>query len=702
MADYDETSEPTKKQSSREKKSIIKEAVERYDYVNTVDKENKEAAAEDTKFVYVAGAQWPDQIKKERKDADEPCLEFPQLKQFVNQVVNDQRQNRPGIRIHPAGAEASKEVAELLQGVIRGIEYASQAEAAYDTGFQHSVVGGRGYWRIGSKYESEKSFNQILCIQRIADPNTVDLDPDYIEPDGSDRNWGFVSERVKKDEFKDRWPKAKALSWDPGTSPRWYNSDEEVVVADYYRRVCEDADLVALSDGSTMYDDELPPQLPPGLTVVDRRQVDRYRIEWYKIAGGEQILEQYDWPGTILPIVCCMGDEVIVEGKRHFYGLIRQARDAQRMYNYKKTAEVQRYALAPKAPFIAPVEAITGYEGIWKTANKQPYSTLPYHAYTDDGRALPPPQRVAPAPMEGAWAQSAEMDKQDMKSVIGMYENSLGLHGSETSGRAIMAREKQGDNSTFHFVDNLSRAIALTGRIIVELIPHYYDTQRLVTVVKMDDTREQVTINQPVPGAADPITGAVNAVMQNDVTSGEYAVTVEAGPSFATRRQELSDSLMQLVQSFPPMMQFAGDLVVGAMDFPDADKLAERFKAMFPPPIQQMLQAESGGQDPQVAQLQQQLQQVQQQAQQALQGMQQQLQQTQQQLQSKQLDNQSRTEIEQIKQQTAHMQADYKRMEAVLDLLKTMLTVQAQQTMPIGPETTQLAPQAEAAVEGMQ
>jgi hypothetical protein len=317
---------------------------------------------------------------------------------------------------------------------------------------------------------------------------------------------------------------------------------------------------------------------------------------------------------------------------------------------------------------------------------------LPYHAFSKDGtKALPAPQRIMPAPMEAAWAASAQQDKQDMRSVIGMYENSLGLHGQETSGRAILAREKQGDNSVFHFADNLSRAIALTGRIIVELIPHYYDTQRLVTIVGTDDTRSQVQINEQVPGPVDPTTGAIQALVQNNVTEGEYAVTVEAGPSYATKRQETQETLMQVVQSYPPMMQFAGDLLIGAMDFPDSDKLVERFKLMLPANVQQAVQAEEQGQDPQVAQLQQQVQQVTQQAQQALQGMQQQLQQSMQENEGLKQAAKSKSEDNQIKVVLAQMDAQQGKLDAVVSLVEAMLKLQQTQVQPIGPEAVQLS-----------
>jgi hypothetical protein len=289
------------------------------------------------------------------------------------------------------------------------------------------------------------------------------------------------------------------------------------------------------------------------------------------------------------------------------------------------------------------------------------------------------------------------------KSTIGMYENSLGMRGQEVSGRAITAREKQGDNATFHFTDNMARAIALTGKIIVDMIPSYYDSERIVTTVGIDDERKNITINQQQV-QQDPLTEAVTVITDpaTDVTTGEYAVTVETGPSYATKRQEMNESMLSLVQSFPQMLQFAGDLVIGTMDFADSDELAKRFKLMLPPQIQQALQAEDAGQDPEVAALQQQLQQVQQQAQQALQGMQQQLQQAQQQLQSKQADTEAKMQVEQLKAQTQQMKGEFDQVKSVVDLLKTMLTVQAQQVMPIGPETMQLAPQAGQAVQSIQ
>lgn len=588
------------KKSKRNDKAIIKEAQKRFADVCERDKDNRTRAKAATRFVYVSGQQWGDKVRADRTRDGSPVLEFPQLKQFVNQVVNDMRQGRPGIRVHAAGSAASKEVAEILQGMARGIEYESQAEAAYDSGFSNAVVGGRGYWRVCAEYESDKSFNQNLRIKRVADPLTVYPDIDYQEPDGSDQNYCFVTENVPRDEYEQRYPKAPKVSWQQaGDLGDWYPDSDTIIVADYYRRVCTDRTLVMMSDGAIGWKDELPKELPPDVTIQAEREAQSYHVEWHVLGGGEAILESHDWPGTIIPVVICVGDEVMIDGARQFDGLISQAMDAQRLYNYEQSAKAQSLMMQPLAPYIGPKEAFEGLGDLWQQANTKKLAYLPYNEFTEDGRQITPPHREMPPQVPTGWVEASQAAKQDMKSIIGMYENSLGLHGSEVSGRAILAREKQGDNATFHFVDNLSRAIGLTGRIIVELIPHYYDTQRIVTTIGSDDTRELVTINETDP---------LQAIAKNDVTVGDYAVTVEAGPSYNTKREEVRESLMALVQSFPQVMGVAGDIIAGTLDFDGSDDLAERLKVMLPPPVQQMLAAKEQKQDPKIAALQAQLQ----------------------------------------------------------------------------------------------
>lgn len=590
---------------------ILEEATDRFQKLQSDDKDNRDNYRADTLFVYSPGNQWPDEVRATRSAWKELCLEFNQLKQFVAQVVNDQRQNRPGVRFHPASGDASKEVADIMQGLTRSIENDSNAEAVYDNAFQSAVVGGRGAWRICSEYADDKGFNQKLVIKPINDMLTVWADLNYQQPDGADRNFIFVTERFSKDEFLRKWPDAEDVSWDT-LDACWSGAADSIIVADYYRRTCKYRTLVQMSDGAVGFKDEMPTP-PAGVTEVQNREVEDYTVEWFTLAGGKKILERYDWPGPIIPVVIIPGEDMILDGKRVYQGLTRHARDAQSMLNFGMTQQAIHLSLTPKAPWVIAEGQVEGYEALWRDANQKNYSYLPYKPTTIGETAVPPPQRTAPSLPDAGWQQWCQTMIAMIKSTIGMYEQSLGQKGNETSGKAITAREKQGDTATFNFVDNLSRGIAMTGRIFQYAFPVYYDTQQMVQVINPDDTRKMVMINQSAPNPDNP----AQAIKHNDITVGKYAVTCEAGPSYATKRQETSESLMQLVQAFPPAAQVAGDLIVKSLDVADADVIAERLKLIMPPQVLQAEQAKQQGKPPPDPQMMQQMQQLQQQLEQA-------------------------------------------------------------------------------------
>lgn len=599
-------------------KEILDEATDRFEKIQSDDKENRDNYRADTLFVYSPGNQWPEDVRATRTQWKEICLEFNQLKQFVAQVVNDQRQNRPGVRFHPASGDASKEVAEIMQGLTRSIENESNAEAVYDNAFQNAVVGGRGAWRVCSEYAEDDSFNQKLVIKPINDMMSVWADLNYQQPDGSDRNFIFIEEEFAKEEFLRKWPKADPISWD--SMENCWGDSEMIRVVDYYRRVCHKKTLVQMNDGTVGYKDDLPKDLPEGIAIAREREVDEYTVEWYTIAGGQQILARYDWPGPIIPVVIVPGEDMILDGKRCYQGLTRHARDAQAMLNFGMTQQAIHLSLTPRAPWVMAEGQNEGYENMWRDANTKNYSALIYKPQTVGDVLAPPPQRTAPSLPDAGWQGWCQMMIAMIKSTIGMYEQSLGQKGNETSGKAITAREKQGDTATFNFVDNLARGIALTGRIFQYAFPVYYDTEQMVQVINPDDTRKMVMINQQAPSAPGP-DGSIQAIKNNDITVGKYAVTCEAGPSYATKRQETSESLMQLVQAFPPVAQVAGDLIVKSLDIADADIIAERLKMTLPPQVLQAEQAKKEGKTPPDPQMMQQMQQQQQQLEQAKQTM---------------------------------------------------------------------------------
>jgi hypothetical protein len=306
----------------------------------------------------------------------------------------------------------------------------------------------------------------------------------------------------------------------------------------------------------------------------------------------------------------------MVEGERSFISLVRFSKDPQRMFNYWRTASTELVALAPKAPFIGPKGAFNTDANKWATANTSA------HAYIEYDGATPPQRQPFDGPPAGAL-QEAMNAADDMKSIMGIYDASLGARSNETSGRAILARQREGDVSTFNFIDNLSRAIRHAGRIIVDLIPHVYNTERIIRTINEDGTNRKVPINQPTPAEQQKAQGDQAAQAQGliriyDLTTGKYDVTCEAGPSFTTKREEAAAQMVEFIRAYPNAAPLIGDLLAKNLDWPGADDIAERLKAMLPPQVT--------GQNPQVMQLQQQLQQMDGQAKQAVGQLQQELQ----------------------------------------------------------------------------
>lgn len=612
-------------------KDILEEAKEDFALCEDAEEDNRRLWLADVKFARL-GEQWPEEMKNKREREGRPCLTINRLPSFIRQVTNDARQNKPSIRCHPVDDDASEETAEILNGLIRCIEYASSADVAYDTALDHAVTGGYGYFRICTDYASNDVFDQDIKIERIPNPLNVWGDPHSTAQDSSDWNLAFISDLMKEAEFKAKYPGASVKGF---TGPKADKDDkwfvgEKIRIAEYWTREQVKRTLYKLSDGSLMYGEELEKMREYlqalGIEVVGDRETLSYKVT-QRIITGAEVLETNKWAGQYIPIIPVYGDEVNVEGKRHFISLIRSAKDAQQMFNYWRTVSTELVALAPKAPFIGRKGAFNSDAQKWATANTDTHAYIEF----DGGEA---PQRQPFAGVPAGALQEALNASDDMKSIMGIYDASLGAKSNETSGRAILARQREGDVSTFNYIDNLSRAIKHAGRVIVDLIPHVYDAPRIVRIIHEDGKNESVKINQEhiaeAPGQEQGQAGqqaaqpgsmgeqeakeqaefAQGMVKLYDVTVGKYDVTCEVGPSYTTKREESAEQMMNFVQSFPASAPVIGDLIAKNLDWPGADDIADRLKAMLPPQAQ--------GQNPQVMQLQQQMQQVMQQAQQQI------------------------------------------------------------------------------------
>ena len=584
----------------------IKDILETYKLAAESEQDNREEAEEDIRFARLS-EQWPDPIKQQRDREGRPCLTINRLPTFIRQVVNDARQNKPTIKISPVDSAADPRTAEVLTGLIRNIEMSSDADVAYDTAVDSSVTCGIGYIGVDIDYAFDDSFDLDIKIKRIANPFAIYGDHRSVEADSSDWMYCFVVDKITRDDFKKKFKSAKFQDFESESfAADWVDADD-VQIAEYWVREEVEREILQMSDGSIVdekqYKDNQEVFDMLGLSPVNSRTSRTYKVKQYIISGAE-ILEENEWPGKYIPVVPVYGDEINVKGKRHFRSLIRDAKDAQRQLNFWRTASTELVALAPKTPFVGPKGAFDYDADKWATANSRS------HAYLEYDGDIPPQRQPFAGPPAGAL-QEALNASDDLKSIMGLYDSSIGARSNETSGIAIRARQAQGDTSTFHFIDNLSRAIRHLGRILIDLIPRVYGKGRVIRILGEDGTEENVPIGQPVED------DGIERIY--DLAIGKYDVVVSSGPSFGTKREEAAMQMIELIRSYPDAASIIGDLLVKNLDWPGADEIAERMKKMLPPQLQEGQDGQQGQEQIQavVQQFQEQMQQLQAQLQEA-------------------------------------------------------------------------------------
>ncbi len=590
----------------KEERDILTEAMDRFQTCNVYDQTWRKNAAEELEFVSTGADHWTAEMRADREGM--PCLSFDKISPSVDQVVNDARQNPPEGKVSAVGAGADKETAEILQGLIRNIDNDSSAPIAYMTGYDHAVKIGRGWWRVSFEFETDQGegaalFQQKLVIKRIPNPFSIYPDPAAEEFDYSDMRYCFVTEDLDLPVFEEMYPDAMTGTADyQGLSDKqrdeWFPKGA-VRVAEYWKVKTTRERVALLPDGTSVPIAEVP----EGTNVISLRWVEQRKVCCYKITGA-QVLETIEWPGKFIPLIVCLGKESIKEGKRILGGMIRPAMAANLSYDYLRSRQVQMIGLASLAPYLLASGQIEGFETIWNTSNRKAHPFLPYHTTDAKGNQVGPPQRnFAQEAAIQAITIAVQHADNDIKATLSTYDASLGKEGPESSGKAIIARQREGDNAHFHFHDNLSRSIRHTTRVMLDLIPHIYSEARIIAIYDPDGTIQQAAINQPTKDRK----GRPQHYKFTD--AARYDVVPGSGQSYATRRAQGAAALTELTRTMPIPMARALDLVVKALDIPDGDQLADRLR---PPDVQNEQDGENG--DPQ-----QQLQKMQQQGAQAMQ-----------------------------------------------------------------------------------
>lgn len=576
------------------KQDLHQRAKEAYEDARDSMLEQHDRMREDLEFSNPAAPkQWSDVDVRDRKGRH--TLTFDRTNQFISQVVNDGRMNVPQIKIIPGDKRASDEAAELLNGHIRQIEYASRAAIAYTTGLEHSARVGLGWWRVVPKVVSDERNEQEPRIMRIHDPLSCMLNAGWTEPDGSDATKGFCETLITRAEFKRRWPKAVAADW-WDKAGIWTVGDDLVRVCEYFEVHEELENRLLIEHPETrervaLKEDEywqLAQQIGIQLPVVDRFEAKTYRQTWAKLTGKD-VLEETDFPCRWVPLVPVLGYELWIDGQRYLCGITRRQMEPQRFHNLQMSSIAESLATQPKAPYLVPARAIEGLDNHWQALSTGNPAFLPYNDVDLEGNPIAPPSRQAPAVFPAGFANAATMAGQEMEASVGMYKANLGQQGNETSGIAIQRRKVEGDTANYHYLDNRNRSVEHTGRILVDMIRRLSDTPRTVRTMGHDNTPGFARYDPDMDGSARNSGGKVEVV---NPTFGEFDVMVKAGPAFTSLREETAAQLGEMFKAAPQLMTVLGPMWARMQDWPEADRVAKLLLAMAPPQVQAIENAE--------------------------------------------------------------------------------------------------------------
>jgi hypothetical protein len=572
---------------------------ENYQLDLEADADNRKATLEDKKFT--AGEQWDSVVLQQRVGL--PCLTINTIPQFIAQLVGDWRENRNGVKVIPS-TDGDKDIADVRSDLIRAIQTKSRADRVLDNAFESMIQGGDASFRVAVQYASGDVFDQEIVFAPIDDCLSVVWDRLSIDPTGRDANRCFVDDRIPTKEFKKTFgedvdpSKLNDIEKRSLTTSGWVE-DGTVRVTEHWRMIERQRLLAMFEDGSIhVIEGDKVEQLTQqhGQIVRSRLAPCRY-AQMHLVTGWKILAGPYEYKLNRLPIIRMSGRVVTIGDRRVRYGLVRYMKDAARLRNFWRSVAAEQLGYAPKAQWLATETAVEGREDQFRKAHLTRDPLLVVNEGTQIGSDI---QRIEPPQMQTALLNEAQINTQDMKDVTGIHDASLGIKSNETSGRAIMARQREGDVASLTYYDNGNASILEAGDVINQLISQIYDGTRIIRIIGDDESTKLVKINDPM----DP--------KSPDLSIGNYDVAITSGASYTTRRVEAAESMMEAIQVFPELMQIAGDLVVKAQDWPGSEELAERLRKTIPPQLlSDKEKAEMGQQAPDMQAIMQQQAQVQ-------------------------------------------------------------------------------------------
>lgn len=603
-----------------QQQDAFQSAIEAYSDAQEAFRQQRDRMKEEAEFSNPADLKQWDQaalnIRTKGPGGARPCLTLDHTNQYIQQVVNACRQNRPGLEAFAASGGARVKVAQAIEGLFRHIEYRSRASIAYDTAVDHAARMSLGWIRVMPEVVNPKLNFQEVRISRVHNPLAVTPYPGWSEPDGMDLEGVFIEKNMTRKAFKDTYPGKSETPFDKSAAGASWFQEKMIRVAEHLKVVEKQQQrlIIRMPDGTQRDVDSdeywLAAKEIGTQPMLENDYMGTNRIVTWQVMSGAEILSESVFPSRWTGMIPVIGNEVWIDEKRFLSGLTRAMMPAQRAYNYERSAYIEVVALQPKAPIQAAAESIAGYEDEYASANQVNKAYLPWNAYNEDGtRANPKPERMAPPSMPTAFAQGAQFADNDIQASIGMYRASLGAPAPEVSGVALRQKRQEGDTANFHIPDNLNRSVEMVGRTVVDMLPRVYDEKREAHILGLDGEVKPVIIDPKGDAYSERPDGATSI----NLGTGDYDVRVKAGPSYTSLREEASDSLNDLMKGDPALAAVVAPIWARMQDWPESDKLSKALLAMAPPQVQAALADDDKQDDPEV--LKQQLQQCQQQLQ---------------------------------------------------------------------------------------
>jgi hypothetical protein len=540
------------------------------------DHDNREAAREIKAFLNKRDGMWEPHWYDASKG--KPRYSFDMSNPILDQVIGQMGNLDFDVKVRPQNGEATKEVAQTYDGLVRNIETVSNADKIYRRTAKGVVSCGIGGWQAIQKYVDGDSFDQDLAIDAIPDYlDRVWLGP-HIEPDGSDAPYGWILAGFTKDDFKEKYPdrsESGGVSSDRQSSTYWHKH-EQIMVGEFRYLLPVERTLVQMTNGKVYEEDENFKKVVDdlallGITEHGRRKRTKLRMysRKFDVNGWIDDKPQETVFCHWLNIIPCYANFEIDDNKLVYWGMIEKIIDPQRVLNYSMSREIEEGALAPRAKYWMTRKQAEGEEDTLATMNT---NSDPVQFYTPDEQAPGPPNQEGGAQINPGLVNISNSMKEMIDYSAGMFAASRADDpGFQQSGTAIQLLQDRGDRGNNKFAESLSCSISHTGRILVDAIPRVYKAGRQIRILDSGGSYQMETIGQQVQ---DQQTGEI--IILNDLSGGKYDVFCDVGPSMKTRQSETVNALTEIGKVDPSVIELGGDVLLKNIPAPGMDSIAER------------------------------------------------------------------------------------------------------------------------------